>query len=33
LLRRAEAFMAGDYLALAGVARPAAKHPGDEPMR
>ncbi len=33
LLRRAEALMNGGYLALAGVLDPAAKHPGDEPMR
>ncbi len=33
LLRRAEAFMTGGYLALAGVSHPAAKHPGDEPVR
>jgi hypothetical protein len=33
LLRRAETFMAGGYLDLAGVLRPAAKHPGDEPVR
>jgi len=33
LLRRAQALMAGGYLTLAGVQQPAAKHPGDEPMR
>lgn len=33
LLRRAETFMASGYLALAGVSRPAAKHPGDERVR
>lgn len=33
LLRRAEALMNGGYLALAGVLDPAAKHPGDEPVR
>jgi len=33
LLRRAEAFMGGAYLALAGVSHPAAQHPGDEPVR
>ncbi|MDP1953267.1 MAG: DUF2285 domain-containing protein [Polaromonas sp.] len=33
LLRRAEAFMAGGYLALAGIPPAAAKHPGDEPVR
>lgn len=33
LLRRAEAYMKGGYLALAGVARTAARPPGDEPMR
>jgi hypothetical protein len=33
LLRRAEAYMAGGYLSLAGVLHPEAKHPGDEPMR
>lgn len=33
LLRRADAFMAGGYLALAGVPTAAAKHPGDEPVR
>lgn len=33
LLRRAEAFMTGGYLALAGVSHPAANHPGDEPVR
>jgi hypothetical protein len=33
LLRRAEAFMAGDYRGLAGVPHPAAKHPGDKPVR
>jgi hypothetical protein len=33
LLRRANAFMAGGYLALAGVPLAAAKHPGDEPGR
>ena len=29
----AEAFMAGGYLALAGISHLAAKDPGDEPMR
>lgn len=33
LLRRAKAYMTGGYLALAGVPQPAAKHPGDEPVR
>jgi hypothetical protein len=33
LLGRAKAFMSGGYLALAGVPQPAAKHPGDEPIR
>jgi len=33
LLRRAEAYMSGGYLALAGVRRTAAEPPGDEPMR
>lgn len=33
LLRRAEAFMTGGYLALAGVSHSAAEHPGDEPVR
>ena len=33
LLRRAEAYMKGGYLILAGVARTAAQPPGDEPMR
>lgn len=33
LLRRAEAYMTGGYLALAGALRPDAKHPGDEPVR
>jgi len=33
LLRRAEFFMNGGYLSLAGVLDPAAKQPGDEPMR
>lgn len=33
LLRRAEAFMTGGYLVLAGVSHPAVKHPGDELMR
>ncbi|WP_238990906.1 DUF2285 domain-containing protein [Acidovorax sp. ST3] len=33
LLRRAEAFMHGGYLSLAGVLDPAAKPPGDEPVR
>lgn len=32
ILRRAEAFMAGGYLALAGIAHLAAKDPGDEPI-
>lgn len=33
LVRRADAFMTGGYLVLAGVAPAAAKHPGDEPVR
>ena len=33
LLRRAQAFMSGGYLDLAGVLDPAAKAPGDEPVR
>ncbi len=33
LLRRAEAFMTGGYLVLAGVSHPAVKHPGDELIR
>lgn len=33
LLRRAQAFMNGGYLELAGVLNPAAKSPGDEPVR
>lgn len=33
LLRRAEAYMEGGYLVLAGVGRTAARPPGDEPMR
>lgn len=33
LLRRAEAYMGGDYLALAGVSLAAANHTGDEPVR
>ncbi|MDP9968844.1 hypothetical protein J2W39_000067 [Variovorax paradoxus] len=33
LLRRAEAYMAGDYLSLAGIPRVGAESPGDEPMR
>ncbi len=33
LLRRAESFMNGGYLALAGVLDSAAKAPGDEPVR
>jgi hypothetical protein len=33
LVRRAEAYMAGGYLALAGVSHPAAGCTGDEPMR
>jgi hypothetical protein len=33
LLRRAEAYMAGGYLALAGVSHSAEKCPGDEPVR
>jgi hypothetical protein len=33
LLRRAEAYMRGGYLALAGVVGTAAQPPGDEPMR
>ena len=33
LLRRAQAYMSGGYLALAGVPHTAADHPGDEPVR
>jgi hypothetical protein len=33
LVRRAEAYMAGGYLALADVSHPAAEYTGDEPMR
>ncbi len=33
LVRRAEAYMAGGYLGLAGVPHPAAGCTGDEPMR
>lgn len=33
LLRRAEAYMGGGYLSLAGIRRTAAEPPGDEPMR
>lgn len=33
LLRRAEFFMNGGYLSLAGVLDPDAKPPGDEPVR
>jgi hypothetical protein len=33
LLRRAEAYMSGGYLSLAGIRRTAAESPGDEPMR
>ncbi|WP_083686087.1 DUF2285 domain-containing protein [Rhodoferax koreensis] len=33
LLRRAQAYMTGGYLALAGASNTAAKHPGDEPVR
>lgn len=33
LLRRADEFMTGGYLALAGVLHPAAKQSGDEPVR
>ncbi|MNR33939.1 hypothetical protein D3C85_1516650 [compost metagenome] len=33
LLRRAEAYMSGGYLSLAGIQRSAADVPGDEPMR
>lgn len=33
LLRRAEAYMSGGYLALAGIRRTAAGSPGDGPMR
>jgi len=33
LLRRAESFMNGGYLSLAGVLNPAAKPPGDELVR
>lgn len=33
LLRRAQAYMTGGYLALAGVSHTAAKPPGDEPVR
>ena len=33
LLRRAQAYMSGGYLALAGVSHSAADRPGDEPVR
>jgi hypothetical protein len=33
ILRRADAFMDGGYLALAGISHLAAKNPGDEAMR
>ena len=33
LLRRAEAYMAGDYLSLAGIPRAGAESPGDDPVR
>ena len=33
LLRRAESFMHGGYMSLAGVLDPAARAPGDEPVR
>jgi hypothetical protein len=33
LLRRAEAYVDGGYLTLAGIRRTAADFPGDEPMR
>jgi len=33
LLRRAEAYMGGGYLSLAGIRRTAAERPGDEPVR
>jgi len=33
LLRRAEAYMGGGYLSLAGIRRTAAESPGDESMR
>lgn len=33
LLQRAETYMTGGYLALAGVSHPAAKDPGDERVR
>lgn len=33
LVRRAQAYMAGGYLALAGVSHPTAECTGDEPMR
>ena len=33
LLRRAEAYMGGGYLSLAGIPRVGAESPGDEPMR
>ncbi|MDI1237276.1 MAG: DUF2285 domain-containing protein [Polaromonas sp.] len=33
LVRRAQAYMAGGYLALAGVSHPAGGCTGDEPMR
>ncbi|QFZ85033.1 DUF2285 domain-containing protein [Variovorax paradoxus] len=33
LLRRAETYMGGGYLSLAGIRRTAAEHPGDEPVR
>ena len=33
LLRRAETYMSGGYLSLAGIQRAATEPPGDEPMR
>ncbi|WP_235926799.1 DUF2285 domain-containing protein [Variovorax boronicumulans] len=33
LLRRAEAYMSGGYLSLAGIQRTATESPGDEPVR
>lgn len=33
LLRRAEAYVGGGYLSLAGIRHTAAESPGDEPMR
>ena len=32
-LRRAEAYMGGGYLSLAGIRRTATERPGDEPVR